>query len=285
MRIVNTFISDTNDIPEYTKICLEQARKYNPSTPIDFISAKPADYFKELDVNWINQNDAIGDSLKAFREVSWFDRHGTPNTKHPSPEGFWAKTAERLFYLDEHIWQNDLEDVVHFENDVMLYDDINNIKPTHNIMGTNASFYQTTFALAYIRNKEYYRHLCFMLINIMRQGERKLLSFGFDHISEMSLLSTAEKLNNIGSFNTLPEKDNDYVFDPSSYGQFLGGTNNEHGPGFIDSKHYVGQKIKSGHIEVLFGSNYPVVYDKIHDTHKKIFNLHIHSKDLGRFKT
>jgi hypothetical protein len=283
MRIVNTFISDTNDIPEYTEICLRQARKHNPSVIMDFISAKPADYFKDLDINWVSQNDLIGDSLRSFREVSWFDRHGTPNTSYPSPEGFWAKTAERLFYLDEYIWQNDLTDVIHFENDVMLYEDVEKIKPTHNIMGINTSFYQTTFALAYIKNKEYYRNLCFALINIMRQGERNLLSFGFDHISEMSLLSMAEKLNNIGSFNSLPEKDNDYVFDPASYGQFLGGTNNEHGPGFTDPKHYVGQKIKSGHIEVLFGPNYPVVWDKLTDTHKKIFNLHIHSKNLGEF--
>jgi hypothetical protein len=283
MRIVNTFISDTNSIPEYTKLSLQQARKFNPSIPIDFISAKPASYFKDLDINWVNQNDVKGESLQAFRDVSWFDKHGTPNTKYPSPEGFWSRTAERLFYLEEYISQNNIENIIHFENDVMLYDSVEKIKPIHNVMGINTSFYQTTFALAYIKNKESYKDTCYSLINIMKTGEKNLLSLGFDHISEMSLLNIANKLNIIGSFNTMPEENNDYVFDPASYGQFLAGTNNEHGPGFIDQYHYIGQKIKSGEIDVIFDKHQPMVIDKINNIYKKIFNLHIHSKNLQRF--
>jgi len=118
---------------------------------------------------------------------------------------------------------------------------------------------------------------------MMKSGERHLLSFGFDHISEMSLLSMANKLHLIGSFNTLPEPESEFVFDPSSYGQFLGGTNNEHGPGFIDHKHNIGQALIQNRISVSFNQGAPYVYDNEKDIERKLFNLHIHSKDLERF--
>lgn len=283
MRIVNTFISETNDIPDYTRISLEQARKFNPETPIDFISAKPADYFNDLNINWVNQKDVEGESLKLFRSVSWFDRHGTPNTSHPSPEGFWAKTAERLFYLENYISENDFHDVVHFENDVMLYGDINNLNPMHPIMGITTSAFQTTFALSYISQPKYYQHCCLAFVEFMKYGEIKLLRCGYDHISEMSLLNLAYRNNIIESFNIFPQSDSDWVFDPASYGQFLGGTNNDHGAGFIDPKHYVGQKIKQGSIEVLFSNGCPTIINKSNGTEKKLFNLHIHSKNLKDF--
>ena len=283
MRIVNTFISETNDIPEYTKTSLEQARRNNPETPIDFIAAKPADYFNDLDINWINQKDVEGVLLKRFRSVSWFDRHGTPNTTHPSPDSFWAKTAERLFYLEEYIWQNQYTDVVHIENDVMLYGDIMELNSAIPVTGITTSPFQTTFALAYISDPQYYRNVCSSLIEFMRYGEQKLLGFGYDHISEMSLLNLAWHQGVIGTFNIFPEENNDWVFDPASYGQFLGGTNNNHARGFTDSKHYIGQKIRSGKFEVSFDSDGPKVWDKENNVHKKIFNLHIHSKNLKDF--
>lgn len=283
MRIINTFISETSDIPAYTKISLEQARRHNPSIPIDFISASPAEYFKELDINWVNQKDVEGDLLQEFRAVSWFDRHGTPNTSHPSPEGFWVKTAERLFYLEEYISQNKFSNVFHFENDVLLYGDISTINPNHAVLGINTSEFQTTFALANILDTEYYRHVCMAFIQFMKHGERALLNVGYDHISEMSLLNLANRNNIIGSFNIFPEPDNEWVFDPASYGQFLGGTNNEHGPGFIDRKHYIGQALMQNRISVSFNDGCPYVYDNEKDIERKLFNLHIHSKNLKDF--
>jgi len=68
------------------------------------------------------------------------------------------------------------------------------------------------------------------------------------------------------------------LFDPGSYGQFLGGTNNGHGPGFTDSEHFIGDHINQGKIKkVEFVDGCPFV-DGI-----KLFNLHVHSKNLELF--
>jgi|TARA_R110000824_G_scaffold318921_3_gene506037 hypothetical protein len=48
--IINTFISDGGDIPEYTNISLRQARKTNPDADIRFICADNQDIFDELDI-------------------------------------------------------------------------------------------------------------------------------------------------------------------------------------------------------------------------------------------
>ena len=74
MRIVNTFISETNSIPEYTETCLRQARKFNPSIEIDFISKEPASYFSELKINWVDQAQINSEELDNFKKLSWFNR-------------------------------------------------------------------------------------------------------------------------------------------------------------------------------------------------------------------
>jgi hypothetical protein len=282
MRIVNTFISETNEIPKYTEHSLRQARKFNPSIPIDFISPSPAEYFEELNINWINQSGINSEELKRFKEVSWFDRHGTPNTTHPSPEGFWQKTAERIFYLQAYIKQNNLNEIFHFENDVLLYDSINEIQTTDKLTVTPMSSSHTTFAFTFIPTAEEITKLCCFFNNALSFGENNLLSLGYDHISEMSLLNMSLKNNLVSVFPVVPAEDQKYVFDPGSYGQHLGGTNNGHAEGFIDPSHVIGAYIKTGKIETKF-EECPYVKFKYSKDWCKVFNLHVHSKNLERF--
>ena len=83
------------------------------------------------------------------------------------------------------------------------------------------------------------------------------------------------------------------LFDPSSYGQFLGGTHanggNDAGKVHPDSTHrIVDEFIVSNAIRVVFDlsrNQYPVVYDKASGQQYRLNNLHIHSKQLEKFKT
>lgn len=282
MRIVNTFISETNEIPKYTEYSLRQARRFNPSVQIDFISSAPAEYFKELDINWINQSEIHSERLDKFREVSWFTRHGTPNTTHPSPEGFWQKTAERIFYLDAYVSDKGIGSVFHFENDVLLYGDLNEVIHMDNLTVTPMSSTHTTFAFVFIPKPEKIEKLCRFFNNALSFGESKLLSLGYDHISEMSLLNLALRNNMVSVFPVVPSENDEFVFDPGSYGQHLGGTNNGHSEGFIDPSHVIGSYIKTGKIETKF-EDCPYVKYKYSQEWSKIFNLHVHSKNLERF--
>ena len=82
---------------------------------------------------------------------------------------------------------------------------------------------------------------------------------------------------NIPNFN----EDHHYIFDPGSYGQYLGGTNNGHGSGFIDQKHMIGSAMLAEEINAEFNDRPYVI--RMDGERFQIFNLHVHSKNLERF--
>jgi len=102
------------------------------------------------------------------------------------------------------------------------------------------------------------------------------------------------------------------IFDPNSWGQFLGGTNNKRGrnKGFTDGSHISGQAIRMSNCRPVFlcsNSSLSSVYHKMHGskvdqicymvpfvecygtnakvTKTPIFNLHVHAKDTGSFRS
>lgn len=282
MRIVYTFISDIHQVPEYTKYSLQMARKKNPCLQIDFICKKHDPMFDEYNINWISQ-DCLSDGsiLKRFNEVCKFNRHGKPNTTYPSAHDFWHRTAERVFYLQEYISREKLTDVFHLENDVIMYHSVESTlydTSKDKISVVMMSHTHTTFAFCHIPVFQKMEKLCSSFIEMLDDiGEKNMIIYGgYDHISEMSLLNLALRNKIVRSFPVLPGQTK-YVYDPGSYGQYFGGTNNGHGPGFIDPTHYVGSAIAGNHIHPEFNDRTPMV-----DGHK-IFNLHIHSKNLKDF--
>tara|TARA_R110000796_G_scaffold20059_2_gene59833 strand:- start:259 stop:1101 length:843 start_codon:yes stop_codon:yes gene_type:complete len=276
--IINTFISDGGDIPEYTNISLRQARKTNPDADIRFICADNQDIFDELDIKWVSQGSIDGDLLREFNECCWFKRHGTPNTTHPSPELFWHRTAERIYYLEAYISQNDLKNVFHFENDVLLYGDLSTVPVLDEVaMILPMSHNKATFAFSHIPEFDHLQKVCKYFNWLMSSyGETVLSQHLRDHVSEMSLLHMAFREHIVAAFPTLPTQSKEMVFDPGSYGQFLGGTNNGHSSGFTDPQHFIGELIDSGNLSVEFDGQPSV-------NGIKIFNLHIHSKNLKEF--
>ena len=276
MRLVNTFISDSSVVPDYTRLSLKQARLFNSDLHIDFICHSKQDYFDELKINWIPQDTlSNGDTLRAFNQVCSFRRHGTPNTTYPSPNLFWHRTAERIFYLAEYVTKYGYDHIFHFENDVLIYDNLDKVDINNNIMVTPMSNTHTTFAFCYFANADVLKSLCDYFNHLLSLGESYLLSFGYDHISEMSLLNMALRNKLVQCFPIF-QNYGGFIYDPGSYGQYLGGTNNGHGAGFIDPSHYIGHKI-------LLHEIHPVFNTKPYTEHNPIFNLHIHSKNLEQF--
>tara|TARA_R110000824_G_C15171432_1_gene672931 strand:+ start:423 stop:1262 length:840 start_codon:yes stop_codon:yes gene_type:complete len=275
--IINTFISDGGPIPEYTNVCLRQARKTNPDEDIRFICVDNQEVFDELDIKWIPQGSIDSDLLKEFNDCCWFKRHGTPQTTHPSPELFWHRTAERIYYLEAYISENNLCDVFHFENDVLLYGSLDLVPTCDMVMVLPMSRNKSTFAFTYVPNPQQLHEVCqFFNWLLSNHNEETLMRHVQDHVSEMSLLHIALKKQLVSALPTLPTQNDKIVFDPGSYGQFLGGTNNGHSSGFTDSQHFIGEAINNGDLNVVF-DGVPSVNGV------KIFNLHIHSKNLKEF--
>jgi hypothetical protein len=285
MKIVNTFISDGGALPDYVRFSIQKARETNPDVELDFICKDDQPIFEEFDVNWVPQDElSDGDVLKEFNNVCDFRRHGTPNTSYPSPELFWHRTCERLYYLDEYLNRERIYDAFHFENDVLVYGDLRDV-PTHPLLSlTPMSVDQVTFAFAHIPTPQHTRHMCLFFNQLLEKGEQWLMqNFGFDHVSEMSLLHVAHVNNMFCPLPTIPNfnEDHHYIFDPGSYGQYLGGTNNGHGSGFIDQKHMIGSAMLAEEINAEFTDRPYVI--RMDGERFPIFNLHVHSKNLERF--
>ena len=278
MRIVNTFISDANtNIPEYSILSLKRARELNPDLEIDFISNKKESFFDKLRINWIPQDSINGDLLKQFNSICDFKRHGTPHTTYPSPSLFWHRTTERIFYLQEYLSQNKFDDIFHFENDVLIYYPLTMADVSDTIRVTDMSQTHTTFAFCHIPKHYLLTALCLYFNKMLSLGEHKLMEFGYGHISEMSLLNMALRSNLVTSFPITINNEGGFIYDPGSYGQYFGGTNNGHGSGFTDPTHYIGSMIRSNKIKPVMENNKPKTESNL------IFNLHIHSKNLEKF--
>lgn len=279
--IINTFISDLDQVPDYTALSLNKARELNPNLPIDFICKKEQPYFKKLRINWIDQSFFENNPLVTkFNEMSWFQRHGTPQTTYPSPEGFWHRTCERIFYLAAYAEYTKKTSFLHTENDVVMYyslDDMEDMIPK-DFAATVMSNTQATFAVMYVPHYLHLVNLCEVMLEIMKLGEDKIKKLiQADHVSEMTLLRIAMENAVIDSLSIVPENDYPLCFDPGSYGQFFGGTNNGHDAGFKDPNHYPWLC----KCEAYMKDNRPFV--KRNDIERPLFNLHVHSKQLEKF--
>lgn len=307
MKIINTFISDPGvKIPEYTVYSLQKLRENNPDIEIDFICNTGHGFdkvFKNLKVKWVDQNDLDSFYLDSFRYLSDLERHGTPDTKYPSPPKFFHRALERIFMLQAYSEiDNDFYQVWHTENDVITYYPLNQIRLSwydENIpiyitpMGPKIS----TFAMAYFYDSNTITSLCTKFLEYLWMSEDKFIKLtGADMLNEMTMLRHAQSGMFIEPLPILPKSykwglpDDNFLFDPGSYGQYLGGTNNhDHGPGYAGDHHYIGAEINKMNITPYWDSGHkkPFVVSTPDDGSTKtypLFNLHIHSKNLKAFQ-
>lgn len=289
MKIINTYIGDDEHVPEYTKLSLRQARYFNPDLEIDFICKHKQDYFDELNINWVAQDEISSNLLKDFNDVCWFKREGIPQTTYPSQPMFWHRTAERIFYLQRYIEASNSKDVVHFENDNLIYDSVDKINIAQDkINVVPVSPILTGFGICSIPDSSKLGDLCQFMVDALKLGESNLLQMGYDHIGEMSLLNLAARHEKVDFFPVFPSmcnSDQSFVFDPASYGQLLAGNNNGDGPGFMNahSGYFVAIALSEKQIQLKFENKKPSVYQPNTDECRDVFNLHIHRKTLSDF--
>lgn len=114
-------------LPTYITTALRQARLFNPTTPIYLIAQEQAlkDYTRQSEIEIL---PISCESLQPCAEHILFRNHS--KLDHRFRNGFWNHATERFFYLYECMQQHNLSNIVHIENDVMLYVDIATLLPT-----------------------------------------------------------------------------------------------------------------------------------------------------------
>jgi len=281
-------------VPDYTEHCIKQVQYTNPGIEIDLI----AEYnhgnafveqfgFKNVHVKAIEdiQQDFL---VKRFRDVSWLKAWGKPPTTYPSPENFVQGTSERLFLLAAYLKQTRQNNVWHIENDNLIYgrfDEVDKHLSKDKVTCCYMNPKHTVWNLVFIPEPRLLYEAMRWYVEQLAHGNDFLCkTYGLEMVHEMTVMS--QYASNLSFFPSLPNEGTieGYYFDPASYGQYIGGTNNGHPPGFRDTvNHVIGQTFGQLWSDARMENGKPYVKPIYHpfvmgDPTIALFNLHIHNK-------
>lgn len=300
MRIALTHTGSSP--PEYIKYCLRQIRAFNPHVDIDIIThtGYAQDYVDGHQIREVSiENLATDTTLQKFREVSFFKVWGKPQTTYPSPENFVQGTSERVFLLNAYMKKYNFNDVWHFENDNLIYQNVEGVMNALKKQGMDqdiACCYMgpqyLVFNVAFIRDPQMLEDFCTWYATELQAGDPAIRAkYGMEMVHEMTMLKAYhDTLGRLKLFPSIPEREaslGGIYFDPASYGQFIAGTNNGHAPGFTDTvNHDIGKAIRAGNItDVHLVKGLGATITTPTNTYP-LFNLHMHNKSrMGEFVT
>jgi len=282
-----------NTLPEFLKYNFRQLRLFNPLTPIYFITDSglmDSPLFNRYKIEPINKDLYYSESINCFNVL-----YGR------GENDFWTITATRLIYIANFMHEQNIKNVFHFENDVLLY---------FNLKDYEKIFYRLYNRLAvtiggpdkvmtgfmFIKNFWSLHHMTNFFINLLMNNKLNELKkiYGMDMVNEMTLMRVYRdeypgfmRLLPILPFGEFAENYEDFesIFDPASWGQFVGGTPSE-GPGAKPEDHYIGQLLRQHtEFDVIWKHNKygKIPYFKYDSNEVKINNLHIHSKNLNLY--
>jgi len=279
-------------LPEFIEYNFKQIRIFNPNIRIYFLTDKNLlsnFLFDEYNILAIDKDLFYSDKIKQFE---MFFNYGSDN--------FWTLAATRLIYIENFLKSYSLyTDVYHFENDVLLY---YNLEEHHekfkkfyeNIAITTGGPDKSMTGFMFIKNYESISKMTQFFIDILKTHgiQGTINKYHMDMVHEMSLMKFYGVENGDKYLSNLPIlpfgdfsehfQDFNSIFDPATWGQFVGGTRNE-GPGAKPQDHYIGTMLKNNpQYSVIFNeeNGLKIPYFSYEDKLVKLNNLHIHSKNL-----
>ena len=302
------FVHVGNKLPSYLSTAIQQARLFN-DCDIVVVANRSALKTSRLELEKQRVIFVACEDLprsarhKQFLEVSTLDAV----TRH----GFWRAAKERFFYLEELMTTYSIENVVHLENDNMLYVDVKELMPIFQTKypGIGATFDSDDRCIAgllYISGKESAMHLTSFLAEPDSAGKNDMQAiadyrkaFGDNAIKPLPIVhaeyaSAYPLRSEIGSFVNRPDtvsmhvEDFHALFDAAAIGQYLGGTDL-----------YCGQGRRVGFVnEACVFNPAHLTYEWVKDARGRrvpfavfngqklrINNLHIHCKLLHEFSS
>ncbi len=297
-------------IPAHTRDALAQARLFN-ACPIYLLAAASA-----LEQFPIDPALAIitvpCESLSKSSAHLDFERRSTLDRTFRN--GFWRFTTERFFHLESLMRERALEHVIHLENDVTLYVDLQELLPLFikhypNLAGTFDNDQRCIPGFLYLRSAT----------SLAPLTEFIAAAFGpapTQPVNDMSLLADYRRKSGPAGFDCLPIVPPDYpgtlvsqaghqsaqpevysqhadsfdsLFDAAALGQYLGGVDPRNSAGkdsigFINESCLFNPSLYSYASQPdARGRSIPYLH-----TDKRAYrlnNLHIHSKNLHGFRS
>lgn len=210
---------------------------------------------------------------------------------HYKKDVFLYHAFLRVIYYCIFVDSYSLQNCIHAEADNLIFssnkDLFLNVFKSGEFGFSNEKVTNSAPAIIFLRDKSSAENLLNLHLKLLKKGETNIIQtigIPFSYITDMNFLYLislygvnyqmlpclpfGEQSKNFDKFNML--------FDPTSYGQYLGGTNNGHNIGYFSIEHYVGREISNKNIEVVLRDKRP--YVKYSNIEIPLFNLHIQNK-------
>lgn len=263
-------------LPPHVKTCIEQIRAFS-----DIRIRVIADGYIPL------MGDMSIASPRCFEDHPAVRAMQALPFKENEPNPLWRTAAMRFAYIAALADEYNLDEIIHFDNDVLIYKDPIDLLPElakgNDISITECNEDLLIAGFVYIRDCYTAVWLAEALTEMMStvdDNEMRLLRLIADARPELfSFLPLMPSLNRTHNF--------DGVFDCASWGQFVGGTHQEPGVPWAGDNHFIGRALKANIFTITWdedreGRCIPLCVDG-GGLRYPIFNLHIHSKELDKY--
>jgi hypothetical protein len=202
--------------------------------------------------------------------------------------GFWTFTSQRFFYIYEFMCSHDITNVIHLENDVLIYYNCTQIRDSFDpsyIYIPFDTYTRNIASIVYIPSANVLKPV------LERYDFHKNDMENFSHIMRSTGLIQPlpifidSNINIVYRFITTNyDRFHGFIFDAAAMGQYLGG---------VDPRNISGDTVGFVNETCIIKYNqYSFVWDTINDIKRPfiivdgnkipIFNLHVHSKNLVR---
>lgn len=197
--------------------------------------------------------------------------------------GFWNNASKRLFLLHQYIRMNNIQGVIHLENDVLLYTKLDKYKFAKKIYLTMDNEHRCIPGIVYVPSPDLFEKMI-KEYTFDKSDMYNMAKFFNDHRDIVEPFPIID-----GSFESSIFNKNyelfDSVFDAAAIGQYLGGVDPRNIPG--DTTGFVNEtcvvKYDKYRFVWLESEGYKKPYIVINNKNIPINNLHIHSKKLKKF--
>jgi|LauGreDrversion4_2_1035121.scaffolds.fasta_scaffold23292_4 hypothetical protein len=205
--------------------------------------------------------------------------------------GFWTLTSLRFFYIYEFMNKYNIKDVIHLENDVLVYYNCNNILGKFNkefVYLPFDTFRRNIASIMYIPSSEVFK----IVLDNYDFSKNDMENF-CNIKNKTGIIRTLPIFPNAGyitkneevSFVSQSYTDFNCIFDAAAMGQYLGGVDPRNNPnntvGFINETCVI--KYNNYEFVWIKTDNIKRPFLKVNGYLVSIFNLHIHHKNLRNF--
>jgi hypothetical protein len=221
--------------------------------------------------------DIITDETAKVMQMELFKNESNP---------LWRTSIFRIFLVRDAMKYLKIQSCYHFDSDVLLFqpscvfDYL--LSDFDGLYITPCNSDELVFGFSRFGGILKIDSICEILCNIIFD-EKKQKKYSVGMPNEMQLLAgiSKQRPDLIKKLKTIPSLDATVVFDPSSYGQYFGGTHQGHLPGWYGLHHDIGMEIEKGNLIPMMINSKPNV--KYNENLYLIVNLHIHSKKTKLF--